>query len=436
MFASAEACLSSRESREQIRNPVSVNRQVSQSPTVNTQGGLHLFSITGAGSFIPAIILLMILAYTGFRVCKSCLTCQRQSMGRDARNVMRKEGDWIPSPTGSEATTPSQSPSPPPRRRKLSPDRHHSSRHSSANDRFMERPVPRTLDSENTGLTWRQLMQERRERHAREMEQSRQQVAQQLHVHFAGNQDQQPQQRHSPSPGLTQQEIRELRQVGVYWREMRAMAEPMTPRRQPSFHPPTEETSFTQQRLRTPRTETPPRPPRGIRTLVAGKYPEVTMTEAEIREKLPHSARTPPHLLPPSMSRTPALPQLRPRHQSTPGAAQGRAGGTEANDARPGEPSSVPSPIRALRPLPGSEEPRPRSSLSGTPSPHLGARRLQMSQRSSPVLSVDLSVDLNQSLDLDSLLPQLNHLQLTRSSGTDPHGPTAFETLGLRRNSQ
>ena len=146
MFASAEACLSSRESREQIRNPVSVNRQVSQSPTVNTQGGLHLFSITGAGSFIPAIILLMILAYTGFRVCRSCLTCQRQSMRRDARNVLRKEGDWIPSPTGSEAPTPSSSPSPP-RKRRLSPDRHRDSRNVSASDRFMERPVPLTLDS-------------------------------------------------------------------------------------------------------------------------------------------------------------------------------------------------------------------------------------------------------------------------------------------------
>ena len=289
-------------------------------------------------------------------------------------------------------------------------------------------------------------MQERRELHAREMEQSRQQVAQQLHVHFAGSQqeqhNQQHQQRHSPSPGLTHQEIKELRQVGVYWREIRAMANverplsPLIPRRQPPLRPPTEETSFSHTRIRTPRTETPPRPPRGIRTLVAGRYPEVSMTEAEIQEKLPHSPRTPPHLLPPSMSRTQALPQLRPRHQSTPGAAQGRAGGTEANDARPGEPSSVLSPIRALRPLPGSEEPRPRSSLSGTPSPRLEARRLQMSQRSSPVLSVDLSVDLNQSLDLDSLLPQLNHLQLTRSSGTDPHGPTAFETSGLRRNSQ
>ena len=151
MFASAEACLSSRESREQIRNPVSVNRQVSQSPTVNTQGGLHLFSITGAGSFIPAIILLMILAYTGFRVCKSCLTCQRQSMGRDARNVMRKEGTWIPSPTGSEEPTPSSTPSvtpSPPRKRRLSPVRRHDSRLAAMNDRFMDRPVPRTLDSD------------------------------------------------------------------------------------------------------------------------------------------------------------------------------------------------------------------------------------------------------------------------------------------------
>ena len=224
---------------------------------------------------------------------------------------MRKEGVWIPSPTGSEAPTPPSSPSPP-RKRRLSPDRHRDSRIAAANDRFMERPVPITLDSEDTGMTWRQHMQERRERHAREMDQSRQQVAQQLHVHFAGNQQQQPQpqQRLSPSPGLTQQEIRELRQVGVYWREMRAMAEPMTPRRQPPLRPPTEETSFTQHRYRTPRTETPPRPPRGIRTLVAGKYPEVTMTEAEIREKLPHSPRTPPHLLPPSMSRTQALPCL------------------------------------------------------------------------------------------------------------------------------
>ena len=150
MFASAEACLSSRESREQIRNPVSVNRQVSQSPTVNTQGGLHLFSITGAGSFIPAIILLMILAYTGFRVCRSCLTCQRQSMRRDARNVMRKEGTWIPSPTGSEEPTPSTSPSltpSPPRRRKLPPERHHAGRVNAMNDRFLDQPVPRSLDS-------------------------------------------------------------------------------------------------------------------------------------------------------------------------------------------------------------------------------------------------------------------------------------------------
>ena len=211
---------------------------------------------------------------------------------------------------------------------------------------------------------------------------------------------------------------------------------PPPPRRQPFLRPMTEETSFSQTRDPTPRMASPPRPPRGIRTLVAGRYPEASMTEEEIQEKLPHSPRTPPHLLPPSTSRTQALLQLRPRHQSTPNAVHARAGGTAAGAARLGEPSSANSPSRALRPLPGNEESRPRSSLSGTPSPRLEARRLQMSQRSSPVLSVDLAVDLSQSLDLDSLMPQLNHLQLSRSSGTDPHGPTAFETSGLRRKSQ
>ena len=130
--------------------------------------------------------------------------------------------------------------------------------------------------------------------------------------------------------------------------------------------PMTEETSFSQPRDPTPRIASLPRPPRGIRTLVAGRYPEVSMTEAEIREKLPHSPRTPPHLLPPSMSRTQASLQLRPRNQSTPNAVQDRAGGMAADAARLGGPSFAHSPIRAHRPLPGNAESRNRSSLSGT----------------------------------------------------------------------
>ena len=42
----------------------------SQSPTVNTQGGLPLFSITGAGGFIPALCLLLALVYLGYLACK------------------------------------------------------------------------------------------------------------------------------------------------------------------------------------------------------------------------------------------------------------------------------------------------------------------------------------------------------------------------------
>ena len=212
---------------------------------------------------------------------------------------------------------------------------------------------------------------------------------------------------------------------------------PQPPRRQPVLRPMTEETSFSQPRDPTPWIASPPRPPRGIRMLVAGRYPEASMTEEEIQEKLPHTPRTPPHLLPPSTSRTQALLQLRPRHQSTPNVAQ--AEGTAASAARQGERSSVKRPCKIQRTLPitGSEESQLRSSLSGTPSPRLEAHRHQRSQRSSPVLLVDLPVDLNHpSLDLDSLLPQLNQLQMSRSSGTDPHGPTAFETSGLRRNSK
>ena len=216
-------------------------------------------------------------------------------------------------------------------------------------------------------------------RHAQEMEHSRQQVAQQLHVHFAGAQQEQ-RQHQPPSPGLTPQEIRELRQVREYWRGIKAMVEhhpPPTPRRQPFLRPMTEETSFSQTRNPTPRMSSPPRPPRGIRTLVAGRYPEVSMTEEEIQEKLPHSPRTPPHLLPPSL-RIQGSPQLRPRHQSTPNAARVQDDGMAAGAARPGELSSVSNirvlrplpgneePRRVLRPLPGSEESRSRSSPSGT----------------------------------------------------------------------
>ena len=226
----------------------------------------------------------------------------------------------MPSPTGSEATTPSSSPSQtptPPRKRRLSPDRNRDNR-AALSERFLDSPVPTPLNY-STGMTWRQHMQERRERHAAEMEHSRQQVAQQLHVHFGGSQqeDRHRQQQQPPSPGLTPQEVRELRQVREYWREIRAMAlveqPPQLPRRQPPLRPPTEETSFSRTNLR---TESPLHPPRGIRTLVGGRYPEASMTEEEIREKLPHSPRTPPHLLPQLTSRIPGSPQLRPRHQS------------------------------------------------------------------------------------------------------------------------
>ena len=212
MFVSAEACLSSRERREQILNPVSVNRQVSQSPTVNTQGGLHLFSITGAGSFIPAICLLLALVYLGYMACRRCLLCQRQSMGRDAWRVMHKEGTWIPSSKESSPTaSPSLTLSPPPRKRRSSPERFRVERHNIP-DRFMDRPVPRTLDSpEDTRRTWRHSLQERQDRRTWEQEQARQQVAQHFHLHFAGTQGAQGQAQHQQaSPTLKVQEVREF----------------------------------------------------------------------------------------------------------------------------------------------------------------------------------------------------------------------------------
>ena len=138
-----DAC-HARSRREEIRNPVSVNRQVSDSPTVNNQGGFHFLSITGAGSLIPAIIIIGTLGIVLYMTCKRCGRSQRRNMAQEARRVMRAEGDWIPSPSGSETSTPAPSPAPVQRhRRPVSLETSIPSRDL----RFMDRPEPRTLPS-------------------------------------------------------------------------------------------------------------------------------------------------------------------------------------------------------------------------------------------------------------------------------------------------
>ena len=121
-----------------------VNRQVSDSPTINNQGGFHFLSITGAGSLIPAIIIIGTLGIVLYMTCKRCGKYQSKSMGQEARRIMRAEGDWIPSPSESEASTPAPSPAPVQRhRRPVSWETSIPLR----DQRFMVRPEPRTLPS-------------------------------------------------------------------------------------------------------------------------------------------------------------------------------------------------------------------------------------------------------------------------------------------------
>ena len=91
----------SRDKREMIRNPHSVTKQTSDSPTVNNQGGLHLFSLTGGGaSVIPVVIvggIVMWLVWKGYRAFQRYETRKEARGPKKFRDLLRQQGEPLSS---------------------------------------------------------------------------------------------------------------------------------------------------------------------------------------------------------------------------------------------------------------------------------------------------------------------------------------------------
>ena len=99
-FPLAHTC-ASRDRRELIRNPNSVTRQTSDSPTVNNQGGLHLFSLTGGGAnMIPVLIvagIAMWLVWKGYRAFQQYENRKEARAPKATRDQLRREGEQLSS---------------------------------------------------------------------------------------------------------------------------------------------------------------------------------------------------------------------------------------------------------------------------------------------------------------------------------------------------
>ena len=204
-------------------------------------------------------------------------------------------------------------------------------------------------------------------------------------------------------------------------------------------------------------------PPRPIRTLIAGRYPEVTLSADEMRR-----INIPPTPELSSPSPTPRQDHRRgkpprgqrgasnragdegPGHQGrrATGPATGRGNGnvgsaTVLSGTRPRSPQQLPplltprilrrpasvtpdSPLsQSLTSLQSTQEtvhapqPRPRCILA-SPAPSVG----------SGTGNVDLS------RQMETLIPRLDRIRVSQASGTVPHGPTASEIVAARRSSQ
>ena len=91
----------SRDKRELIRNPNSVTRQTSDSPTVNNQGGLHLFSLTGGGAnMIPVVLvagIVMWLVWKGYRAFQRYENRKEARAPKATRDLLRQQGEHLSS---------------------------------------------------------------------------------------------------------------------------------------------------------------------------------------------------------------------------------------------------------------------------------------------------------------------------------------------------
>ena len=96
----------SREKREMIRNPNSVTRQTSDSPTVNNQGGLHLFSLTGGGASVIPVLLVggiaMWLVWKGYRAFQRYETRKEARGPKKYRDLLRRQGERLSSSEDGE----------------------------------------------------------------------------------------------------------------------------------------------------------------------------------------------------------------------------------------------------------------------------------------------------------------------------------------------
>ena len=81
-------------------DPHSVNKQEDDSPTVNNQGGLHLFSLTGGSSIIPGVIALGIVLWLGWKGWRKFRGYKRKKevkAPKKIREIFRQEGESVDS---------------------------------------------------------------------------------------------------------------------------------------------------------------------------------------------------------------------------------------------------------------------------------------------------------------------------------------------------
>ena len=375
-------------------------------------------------------------------------------MAQDARRAMRAEGDWIPSPSESETSTPAPSPPTQRHRRQASLETSIPSRDL----RFMDRPEPRTLPNPSPDL-----------RRPRGTRLDQQQTQQQIHLHVNSHPLAPSHIPQSDLERLTSQEVSDLRQVREYWQQARATLESAHERAGSPLLQPTplvlRPSSPTVELRRQPRAvhfqrpeylaprplrPIPASPPRPIRTLVAGRYPEVTLSPDEMRRM-----NIPPTPELSSPSPTPRRDQKRgkpTRHRGREGEKPGHQGrqatgrATERENGRASRPAPTPrarqqlSPRTLRRPTSESSLSQSLTSLESAQGAAAASVLPQPQPRlilASPVPSVGSgsgNADLLQQMEM--IVPRLNRIRVSQASGTVPHGPTALEIVAARRSSQ